>query len=260
MKPRIAISGPDSGGEVAWFFSSIIVKALGGEAIRYQPSSYREKNFDFDALIIGGGSNVDEKYYDHPVRHPIKRSFLAKVFDFVYPQNIWQKLKPPNQTDPKRDEMELDLLQHAISCSKPVLGICRGHQLINVALGGSMDVKIDHRYPESGKPRSLLPVKKLRVSDNSLLNKITGETRLRVNALHNQAVEVPAPSLRPTAFEDNGLVQCIEGANTKAPVLGVQWHPEYLFYMKPHRALFQWLIEQAKMKISSQSSKGWKHA
>lgn len=245
LQPVIAITGPDSGGEPAWFFTSKIVKALGGHPLRLRPKDYELKDVNFDGLIITGGADVSPKLYAKIAPPHQKRSRWAKFSDFLYPQNIWKKFFGSSAIDEDRDKMETTVLKKALAEKKPVLGICRGHQLINVVLGGRLEANISPHYKRGPQPRSLLPVKKINIDEDTLLHKITGQKRIYANSLHNQAVGELAPPLQAVAFETEGILQGLEGANAEIPLLGVQWHPEYLFYMSTHRKIFKWLIEAA---------------
>lgn len=246
QRPVIAITGPDSGGGPAWFFTSRIIKSLGGRPLRLQPKNYRQKNLDFDGLIVTGGADISATLF-RPMPPPQEnRSVTARLLDYLYPQNIWKLFFGSSKTDESRDEMETSILKKALAEKKPVLGICRGHQLINVVKGGRLEADISPHYRDGPHPRSLLPVKKIRINRGSLLHKIIGEKHIYANTLHNQAIGALAPDLHAVAYEQNGIVQGIERVGVGSPLLGVQWHPEYLFYMSSHRKIFKWLIDSAR--------------
>ena len=84
----------------------------------------------------------------------------------------------------------------------------------------------------------------LYTTNDSLISRIAGDDPLKVNAIHSQAVAKPADTLKVTAKEEAGINQVVESKNSDK-VLGVQWHPEYLFYMKAHRKIFRWLLREA---------------
>ncbi len=123
---------------------------------------------------------------------------------------------------PERDELELSLARRALEADLPVLGICRGFQLLNVALGGklAMDVK-GHQAKDDGVIQHIV-----RASPGSKLAMACADDDMRVNSRHHQAVTEDrlAPSLRATVFHD-GLVEAFE-SDTHRWVIGVQWHPE----------------------------------
>jgi putative glutamine amidotransferase len=124
---------------------------------------------------------------------------------------------------PERDELELELARRALDADLPVLGICRGFQLLNVAFGGklAMDVK-GHQAKENDVIEHRIAIS----APDSRLARASGALELRVNSRHHQAVTPDrlAPSLRATVLHD-GLVEAFE-SGTHRWVVGVQWHPE----------------------------------
>ena len=132
---------------------------------------------------------------------------------------------------------------------KPILGICRGMQILNCVLGGSLyqDVatqyKPDLKHPCYDTPRDCVHI--VDIKEGSLLNKITGLDAVPVNSRHHQAVKVLGRNLQATAFAPDGLIEAIESTNGY-PLLGVQWHPESLEdRLMPQRNIFDWLISEA---------------
>jgi putative glutamine amidotransferase len=147
--------------------------------------------------------------------------------------------------DPERDTYELALARTAVQRGVPVLGICRGCQVINVALGGTLVqhlpevTDMEHRV----KDQWAEAVHTVRVLAGSLLSSIVGREVFGVNSLHHQAVDVPGSTLTVSAWAEDGTAEAVEGAGRR--VLGVQWHPELLVAETAHMALFDWLIEEA---------------
>ena len=126
----------------------------------------------------------------------------------------------------------------------PVLGICRGAQLINVYFKGTLYEDINTFYYEEPNRYSIFPVKKIYIKPGSKLAEILGVRELRVNALHHQAVKKAGEDIEIVAQEANKVVQGIESAAKKF-VVGVQWHPEYLVQKKRQRRIFKALVEAA---------------
>lgn len=152
--------------------------------------------------------------------------------------------------DPDRDRMELHLVETLVQTGLPFLGICRGIQTLNVALGGTLYLDIHTQLPDAIEhdfyhkgPRDYL-AHPVRVEANSLLGKITAQAELQVNSLHHQAVHQLAPGLRATAHAPDGLVEAVELPDHPFG-LAVQWHPEWLTGHTPMRALFQAFGEAA---------------
>src|SRR5690606_9293575 len=115
----------------------------------------------------------------------------------------------------------------------------------NVYFRGTLHQDINDLYLEEPNPSSIFPVKKVTLKDGSKLSQLLGVHKLKVNALHHQAVHVPGKGLQIVAQEANGVVQAIE--NPDRPfLLGVQWHPEYLPQRRKQRLIFQTLVQKAR--------------
>jgi putative glutamine amidotransferase len=152
--------------------------------------------------------------------------------------------------DIERDSIELSLLDTLVHDEKPFLGICRGFQVINVGLGGTLYTHIEDQMPNALKhdyytdfPRTYL-AHKVKVEDGTCLMNILGETDLSVNSLHHQgAKDIPA-ALKPVAYAPDGLVEAIELPNHPFGI-AVQWHPEWLIDQPATRRLFRAFVEAA---------------
>ena len=151
--------------------------------------------------------------------------------------------------DPARDSVELNMVQAAASDGKPFLGICRGCQVMNVALGGTLYTHIpdqlpdalDHDYP--GNMRTVL-VHEVRLEEGTRIAEIHGEPILKVNSLHHQGLKDIASSLRVAGYAPDGLVEAIELPDHPFE-LAVQWHPEWLTDQESTRNLFRKFVEAA---------------
>lgn len=152
----------------------------------------------------------------------------------------------------ERDQMELSLLPLILELGKPVLGICRGIQILNIALGGNIwqdipsQVKQDFPIAHSQPFRYNMPSHTVTLTEGSLLSKLAGEKTLKVNSMHHQAVKDVAPGLTATAYSPDQLVEGVEMPGYPF-FLGVQWHPEYL-WEKDEMAfrLFQNFVDACK--------------
>lgn len=145
--------------------------------------------------------------------------------------------------DRARDRLERALITQAIDEGKPVLGICRGMQMINVVLGGTLIQSLDDFYVEVPQSRSVLPVKHVAITPGSHLSGVFARDDLWVNALHKQAVSALGVGLRVGASEATGVIQAIE--SERAWCVGVQWHPEFLPQKKTQQRLFRSLVRAA---------------
>ncbi len=180
-----------------------------------------------DGLLLTGGGDIAGDHYASA--HP------DLIFDI----------------DPDRDRVELFLAREAVSDDKPLLAICRGHQVLNVALGGSLYEDVLRLKPTAIKhdywgeyPRTFLS-HEVTVDEGSRLARQLGQTRLRVNSLHHQGVRALAPGLVAVAHAPDGLVEGVEAPGRRY-ALGVQWHPENLIHVAPPMlSLFQGLVEAA---------------
>jgi putative glutamine amidotransferase len=130
-----------------------------------------------------------------------------------------------------RDEAELALTRAAIDCGLPVLAICRGHQVLNVALGGSLDQHIPDRpgVSEHGQPGVAGGALEhdVRVEDGTRLATALGTTRARASCHHHQAVDAPGTGLRVVGRADDGVIEATEPDDPGGPwIISIQWHPE----------------------------------
>jgi putative glutamine amidotransferase len=152
--------------------------------------------------------------------------------------------------DPDRDRVEIRLVKTALSEGLPFLGICRGLQVINVALGGSLYTHIADQHPQALKhdyspdwPRDHLP-HAVRVEPDSRLAAILRMKNPKVNSLHHQGVCHLAPGLQAVAWAPDTLIEAVELPGHPFG-LGVQWHPEWLTAHTSMRTLFHAFVEAA---------------
>ena len=191
----------------------------GGKAVKWQTG--REITLtDVDGVIIGGGDDISPDLYHGEL--------IASA-----------------RLDPARDALERGIVEEAFAANKPVLGICRGAQMINVALGGGLDQDAYGTYWAGDRVWTVLPKKWVQVCESTHLARIAGSRPMKVNALHSQAVSELGRGLRIAARDEKGMIQAVE--RTADPfVLGVQWHPEHLFYRRRHRTIFAALVTAAR--------------
>lgn len=148
--------------------------------------------------------------------------------------------------DPGRDAYEMALARHGVGRGLPMLGICRGCQVLNVAMGGTLVPHLPEVTDQEHclRERFAEAVHTVDVVPGSRLHAATGLARIGVNSLHHQAVDRVGDGLVVAARAHDGVVEAVEGTGTRQ-VLGVQWHPELLPAEPGHAELFGWLVEQA---------------
>jgi len=190
------------------------------------PSLLEDYFATLDGLMLPGGMDVDPVHYGEE------------------PHKLLEEV------DPVRDETELYLTKRALKEDMPVLGICRGEQLMNVAAGGSLFQDIGSQSPNEVIRHfqdfaQEWPSHSIEVKPDTLLSRIIPERRLRVNSYHHQAVRRIAPDFRVAATAPDGIVEAIESTRHSF-ALGVQWHPELLVdNLDFNLALFRKHVEAA---------------
>ncbi len=156
---------------------------------------------------------------------------------------------PDVGTCPERDTLEALVLESALEADKPVLGICRGIQFLNVALGGTLWQDLPTEHPSAITHRQGKPYDQTThsVSLAGPLQSLLGKDHLAVNTRHHQAVKDLAPALSAMAFSPDGLIEAVHMPG-KRFVWAVQWHPEYLFDKEADSlALFKAFINTCKI-------------
>jgi len=166
-----------------------------------------------DAIVLTGGADVDPARYGAPNTASL-------------PEAV-------------RDDLEFALLDHALADGTPVLGVCRGFQLINVHLGGTLHQDVPPHARFDLDPAG--SIHSVAFTADSTLHALYGPN-LAVNSLHHQTVDTLAPGLVATGVADDGTIEGIEPTDGR-PLLAVQWHPEM---MESGAPVFDWLIAQTR--------------
>tara|TARA_R110000823_G_scaffold27609_20_gene80567 strand:- start:34757 stop:35464 length:708 start_codon:yes stop_codon:yes gene_type:complete len=218
-RPCIGVTGSSQRFSPSWLAIRLSLFLVGARALRITANRPAEPE-RLDALVVSGGHDIHPGLYGT------------------------QEL-PDKEYDHDRDELEQRFIRYALAQRLPMMGICRGYQLINVVLGGTLHVDIRKLRRQTSNFGTVLPRKDVLLEKASLVHALAGKLKLRVNSLHYQAVDRVAPTLRIAGVDRDQFVQVLEHTE-KAPVLGVQWHPEYLFYMPSQLRLFRWLVGEAR--------------
>ncbi|MGI6452179.1 MAG: gamma-glutamyl-gamma-aminobutyrate hydrolase family protein [Syntrophomonadaceae bacterium] len=226
MQPIIGITGNYSEAEANFWLRQFYVESVtrvGGTPIILPPvldSNLIDKYIHFcQAFIFSGGGDIDPFYWG------------------ALPE--WCM----GEVNPLRDHFELTLARKLLSRDKPVLAICRGCQIINVAAGGSLwqDIQTDLCHDQKA-PRNY-PFHDIFVREGTLLNKILKKSAIRVNSFHHQAVDKLGSELVISAWAPDGIIEAVEKKGHPF-YLGVQWHPECMDDDNSSN-LFRALIEAA---------------
>lgn len=227
-KPVIVVTGPRTRLPTAWWATSFVLRVLGAEPLHRIPGSTEELDEHCQGVVIGGGDDIDATLYG------AENHELAEY-------------------DPERDAFEVAVIEKALKKGIPLLGICRGAQLINVVHGGSLYGDIRGERHLTSNRRSILPSKTLRIENQSRLARImdshSSRESFRINSLHHQAVDRLGAGLQVVGRDLDDFVQAIESHGDQW-ITGVQWHPEYLPYLGAQRRIFAALISAARSYVA----------
>ena len=145
----------------------------------------------------------------------------------VNPARYGKERIPEETIDDDLDAVQFPVLESFLKAGKPVLGICRGHQLLNVAFGGTLIQHIPGAEKHTSLPEGGDNVHAIRIRTDSFLYPLYG-AGCRVNSSHHQAIETPGTELRVTALSEDGVAEAVE--HESLPVWGVQFHPERMCF------------------------------
>ena len=179
-----------------------------------------------DGLLLSGGEDMDPKYYG--------QAPTEKCGEIV----------------PRRDEVEMKMLEAFFATGKPILGICRGEQLMNVYFGGALhqDIVDISKCRHNDYPHKNLGCHIVSLTGGTKLARIMRKQTLRVNSLHHQAAATVGKDIIISAVSADGIIEGIEHA-THPFCVGVQWHPEHMVrYCKQQRRIFEAFVAACKGK------------
>ena len=216
--PLIVVTGPRRGAFGPRLLVGLALRRYGARVLQLRPGQEAALP-DFDGAVITGGHDVD------PVLYAAEPE--------VEPRH-----------DAARDAFESAVIDRALAEHIPLLGICRGAQLLNVRRGGSLFQELASRRSKTSNRWTVLPLKTLHIEPETRLAGLLGPGPRQVNSLHNQAIDRVGAGLHVSGRDLDGIVQAVEDPALPF-LLGVQWHPEFLLYIGAQRHLFRALVEQA---------------
>lgn len=208
-----------------WWFYWLALRLYGARPTRLVAPASQHRLEDFDGFIIGGGDHISPDLY--------RGDTLVDA-----------------RLDPERDAMELKVLEYAGPRDIPVLGVCRGAQMINVHRGGTLFQNMREEFDNVPEMWTPLPVKTVTFKPGSRLRRLHKKDSLRVNSLHHQAVDQVGQSLEIVARDQFGVPQALEN-KAATFMIGVQWHPEFLLHLAPHRRLFKAFLKAVRQKAET---------
>ena len=212
-KPLIGICLPDKGNFFASLFIKLNLIVQGASTVSLRPSKENGDLNKLDGLVLSGGDDIDPTLYGE------------------------EKDAHNTPLDKHRDAFELEMIERAYQRRIPIFGICRGAQLINIYFDGTLHPSILEIDGYQNHKNSIFPIKDAIIKKISKLFSIMKKKELPINSIHHQAIDEVGEDLKITACHDK-IIEAIEKEDYPF-LLGVQWHPEYLIYLKEHRLLFE---------------------
>ncbi|NBC31955.1 MAG: gamma-glutamyl-gamma-aminobutyrate hydrolase family protein [Alphaproteobacteria bacterium] len=228
--PRIGVTGSRGKGRRLWRLHALSLILSGAWPRRLVPGEDERLTEGLDGFVVGGGDDIGAEIYGGDVRLDIK-------------------------IDPDRDAFELTLLGRAERRGLPVLGVCRGCQMLNLSRGGTLHQDIYTTFTEAPRLKTILPRKQVRITPRTRLRVMLGCETTRVNSLHHQAVQRLGDGVVVAARDQHDIVQAIEVPGRRFMV-GVQWHPELLFYRGRQTGLYRGLVRAARRRRRLLQAKG----
>jgi len=235
-KPLIGITtGTNTNRFTVWLLQNG-VRLAGGEPLHINPTLNIDRIRDVNGLLISGGGDIDPSLYQQPN---------------IRSTNI----------EPERDTLETECIEMAYESQLPILGICRGAQLLNVVRGGTLhqDAPLAFKgfIPTESTFSRIVSRRKIDIDKHSRLARIVEDKKdLWVNSLHHQAQNKIGTGLRVVACDQHGITQAIESETPFHFVLGVQWHPEFMLYSTLQRKIFKALVAASLPTIPNAAIKG----
>ncbi len=218
-RPLVVVTGPRKKLAFGWWATSLVLRLLGLRCHHVTPGR-PEIPTGVRGLVIGGGDDIEPEHY-------------GMIGDAGV------------DYDPARDALEMAMVRRALAADIPALGICRGAQLINVVMGGSLYSDIRPLRRRTPNRNSAFRIKWAELEPDCQISRELGVTGLGINSLHSQAIDRVADNLKVSARDRDGFVQAVENPGREF-LWGVQWHPEYLTYRHLHRRIFRSFAEAVR--------------
>lgn len=229
MKIAVSVAEKEKArGAKSPYFQALVAAGARREEIALFSAADRRRaaTEELDGVLFAGGEDVDPAFYDE-----------RKKYDTV-------------QVDRRRDEFELELLDRALEERLPILGICRGTQVINIKFGGALyqdlqqdeAVQLEHRRPDDRRA----PVHQVTLTEPQSLLAKAFQGSCRVNSLHHQAIKRVGRGLKVTAYSEDGLVEAVEAAADYPFLMAVQWHPEEMVERPEQKKIFEQFLAKCR--------------
>jgi putative glutamine amidotransferase len=236
MKIALSVSRKEKAkGEQSPYFRAFVASGARPDELDMvaAPDARRVRAEDYDGILFAGGEDVDPTFYEELTKY----------------ENV--------HVDRARDDFEFALLDAALDRRLPILGICRGIQMINVKFGGTLyqdlkadtDLEREHRQP--GSRADVTHTVTVTEPESQLAGAMQGSCR--VNSMHHQAIKRLGRGLKVTAHSEDGLVEAVEAADDYPFLMAVQWHPEEIVDYPEQRQIFEQFIAKCREAAARRS-------
>lgn len=218
-RPLIGITGPRRKGKAPRFFTTLAIWLAGGRPVQLRPGEQRPWR-ELAGFVISGGHDIN------PVLYAAQPEVEPRY-------------------DEERDAFESEVIDYALAHRRPLLGICRGAQLLNIRRGGSLFQELRSQRQRTSNRWTVLPLKTLCCEPQTRLCQLMNKRRARINSLHNQGIKEVGEHLRVCGRDLDNIIQAVEDPDY-CFLVGVQWHPEFLFAYPAQFRLFRALVRASQ--------------